>query len=283
MLRVAGPGRDQVLAELQSADGSANGLSLEGLRDKVDTDLAKAVFNFCDSCFQGITLDLSHQDLSSGTDSEERMYKMRAERVVLEAVKKKEEQKKMDSSKEKDFAVAASKKREAQAEIDRCTVRLAEIAEQLGILEEHMKEMPWWLLCMRWEAVSMNNIVRLDLCDCCLHGTAIKQLVSTLLEIEHRGEGAKVTQLLLDGNNLSDSGMAPLTEYLRLTSHLEALHVRNVGISEQGLSELIAGLVKNKSLLLLDVRSNGLCSPDVGIMALSGVKHFNKKVEIWFP
>merc|ERR1719399_2746767 len=104
--------------------------------------------------------------------------------------------------------------------------------------------MPWWLLCMRWEAVAMNNIVRLDLRDCCLHGTALKQLVSTLLELENRGDGVRVKHLHLDGNNLGDLGMAPLTEYLRLTNHLEALHVRNVGISEQGLSELIAGLVK---------------------------------------
>lgn len=283
MLRVAGPSRDDVLTELKSTGGVAGGLSLAALRDKLDADLAMAIFNFCDSCFEGITLDLSHQDLSSGTESEDRIFKLRAEKVILESTKKKEEQKKLDSSKEKDFAVAASKKRDAVAEIERCTTRLAEIAEQMGILEEHMKQMPWWVLCMRWEAVSMNTITHLDLSDCCLHSTAVKQLVGTLLELEQRGDGAKVTQLKLDGNNLGDLGMAPLTELLRLTKDLEALHVRNVGITDQGLSELIAGLVKNKTLLLLDIRSNGLCSPEVGLMALSGVKHFNKKVEIWFP
>lgn len=283
MLRVAGPSRDDVLAELRGADGSGDGLSLAALHDKLDVDLAMAIFNYCDSCFQGITLDLSHQDLSSGTDRELRIFQLRGEKVILDDTKTKEEQKKRDSSKEKDFAVAASKKRDAQAEIDRCTTRLAEIAEEMGILEGHMKEMPWWFLCMRWEAVSMNTIKHLDLSDCCLHSTSVKQLVGTILDLEHRGDGAKVTQLKLDGNNLGDIGMAPLTEFLRLTSHLEALHVRNVGITEQGLSELVAGLVKNQTLLLLDVRSNGLCSPDVGLMALSGVKHFNKKVEIWFP
>lgn len=283
MLRVAGPGRDDVLTELRSTGGVAGGLSLASLCDRIDADLAMGIFNFCDSCFEGITLDLSHQDLSSGTEREDKIFKLRGEKVILESTKKKEEQKKFDSSKEKDFAVAAAKKREATAEIERCTTRLAEIAEEMGILEGHMKEMPWWVLCMRWEAVSMNTITHLDLSDCCLHSTSVKQLVGTLLDLEQRGDGAKVTQLKLDGNNLGDIGMAPLTEFLRLTKHLEALHVRNVGITDQGLSELIAGLVKNKTLLLLDIRSNGLCSPEVGLMALSGVKHFNKTVEIWFP
>lgn len=283
MLRVSGSIRDDVVSELRNAEGSATGLSLSALRDRVDTDLAKAIFTFCEGCFEGISLDLSHQDLSSGTDREQQIWQLRAETVILEKEKTVNEKKKKDSGSEKDFAVAASKKREAVAEIERCTRRLAEIADMMGVLEGQVKEMPWWLLCLRWEACSVNTISRLDLSDCCLHATAIKQLASTLLELEQRGDGTKVTELTLDGNNLGDIGMAPLTELLRLTTHLEALRVRNVGITESGLSELVAGLVTNKSLLLLDVRSNGLCSQDVGIMALSGVKHFNKKVEIWFP
>jgi len=67
---------------------------------------------------------------------------------------------------------------------------------------------------------------------------------------------------------------------LRLSKALEGLQVRNVGITEQGVSELVAGLVTNRSLRLLDVRANGLCNLDAARSAISGVQRFNSNVQI---
>lgn len=289
MLCITGTSRDTVVAELGSATAKVTqetaGLSFDSLSFQLDAELANAIFDFCEGCPKGcgLTLNFSHNDLSSGTDQEKRIFELRNERTVLEAEKTFHEKKKTDSAKEKDFAVAASKKREAIAGIEACTGRIAEIDEEMGTLEEHLRWMPWYVFISRWESRMTNTIMHLDLRDCCLHSTAVKDLTNTLLTLEQRTIGERVRRLSLDGNDLGDIGMAPLTSYLRLTDSLEALHLRNVGITDRGLSELVAGLVKNKSLRLLDLRSNGLCEIEIGQAVLTGVKHFNKNVEIWFP
>ena len=85
------------------------------------------------------------------------------------------------------------------------------------------------------------------------------------------GEGHTVEELVLDGggllggcmergNDLGDGGTVPLASLLRLSSKLraggpgavfarafEVLRLRNIGISDGGLSQIISTLVSNKS------------------------------------
>lgn len=103
-----------------------------------------------------------------------------------------------------------------------------------------------------------------------------------MLELENRAEGCKIRWLILDGNELTDAGMGVLASFLRLSKEVEGLSVRNVGITEQGVSELVAGLVTNRSLQVLDVRGNGLASLDAARSAISGVQRFNSSVQILF-
>lgn len=289
MICLSGSSRDAVVTDLGAAAAAATqdteGLRLGALGFQLDAELATAIFTFCEACPKGhsLALRLAHNDLSSGTSQEHRIFELRKERDLLETEKTWHEKKKQDSGKEKDFAVAASKKREATAGIEHCTTRIAEIDEEMGTLEEHLRFFPWYVFVSRWESRMTNNIMLLDLSDCCLHATALKDLTNALLTLEQRAVGEKVRRLILDGNDIGDIGMAALTSYLRLTDSLEALHLRNVGITDRGLSELVAGLVKNRSLKLLDLRSNGLCDMEMGQAVLTGVKHFNKTVEIWFP
>merc|ERR1719235_2059834 len=139
---------------------------------------------------------------------------------------------------------------------------------------------PWYALFSQMQAVNRNPIGHLDLSNCGLHATGLSMLTSIMLELENRAEGAKISWLILDGNELSDIGMGVLASFLRLSKHIEVLQVRNVGITEQGVSELVAGIVTNKSLRLLDVRANGLVEMDAARSAISGVQRFNKTAEI---
>merc|ERR1719198_1480740 len=97
-------------------------------------------------------------------------------------------------------------------------------------------------------------------------------LTRQMLEVEGLGRGQQGLAAHPQWNDLGDIVMAPLASMLRLTTHLEALHLQNVGISPQGLSEIVAGIATNKSLRLLDVRQNGLCSPEIGSASVEAVR-----------
>merc|ERR1712151_874610 len=105
-------------------------------------------------------------------------------------------------------------------------------------------------------------------------------LVRVLLELEQRADGEKVSRLVLDGNDLGDMGMGPVAQLLRLSGALEALFLRNVGLTDQGISQVLSSLVANKLPRLLDLRSNGLCSPEVSQAAMVGVRRFNTTTEV---
>jgi len=87
---------------------------------------------------------------------------------------------------------------------------------------------------------------------------------------------------VLDGNDLRDVAMGKLSSYLKLSSAIQVLRLRNVGITDQGFSEVAAGTVTNKSLALLDLRDNGLCTHAVGKEVVTGIGRFNPRVEIVF-
>lgn len=257
------------------------GVDLSCLQGDLDAALVEGLLGFCRAHVTGgALLRLSHADLGSGTDCEQRLYELKAERKVRESEKAHHERAKSESSKEKDFAVAAGKKRKAQAAIDVAAGRMAAIDDELLDLERRKEETPWYLLFSNIELQAANAICSLDLTDCGLHATAVDFLVQVMLDLEHRGEGRAVENLSLDSNDLGDIGMGAVAGMLRLSSAILSLQLQNVGISARGLSEVVAGVVANKSLAVLDLRSNNLCPPDAAQAAVSGVKRFNTQVRI---
>jgi len=253
------------------------------LPTKVDDELISGTLEFCKHIHESdVELQLAHNDLGSGTDLEQHIFDLEVERDQREAEKAFHEKKKLDSSKAKDFSVSANMRRKATEGIESTTKRLQEIGDELRELEGRQVDVPWYLLCNRLAQQQLNQICHLDLSNCGLHATAIKLLTGSILELEHRADGHSIRWLALDGNDLGDTSSGPLASLLRLSSAMQVLQLRNVGFTELGVSQAVAGLVTNKGLLLLDLRSNGLCSNEAGGAAIRGVRRFNTSVEILF-
>lgn len=255
-------------------------LDLSLLSCNVDMELADALFEFCKALPVGVALRLAHNDLGSGTECEQHMFDLKAEREMRESEKAYHEQKKRDSSKEKEFSVSAGMRRRAEEGINVAKERLAAIDEELAELENQKMDAPWYALFSRFQAQEQNVVQHFDLSNCGLHATGLELLTNAILDIENRADCENISHLVLDGNDLGDIGMTSLATLLRLSSDMEVLQLRNVGITEQGVSKIISGLVTNKSLKLLDLRSNGLCSLEVGKAIVTGVRRFNNMVEV---
>jgi len=281
MLRLPRASREELLKRLGSREASPfHGLALPLLRCPLDGDLASGVLEFCGALAPGASLCLAHNDLGSGTECEQRIFELKAERERRESEKAFHQKKKSDSSKEKDFAKSAQMRREALAGIEAAEARLASIDEDLGDLEQRKANIPWYFLFSQLESQSLNTIRHLDLSNCGLHATGLVMLTNVLLELEHRAQGEQVTRLALDGNDVGDIGMTSVSSLVRLSSALEAVQLRNVGITDVGVSQVLSSLVANKTLALLDLRANGLCSLEVSKAALVGVRRFNPRVEV---
>jgi hypothetical protein len=275
-------GRSEMMNRLDIEESSQfSGIEVSLMCDDVDADMAKAFLRFSAGIpAPGASLCLRHCDLGSGTHCEQRIFELTAERAVRESEKAFAEKVKRDSSKEKDFAAAAGKKRKGQAGIDDATERLTAIDEELAMFEEQKLLTPWYSLFNEIKMAPSNPFWQLDLSGCGLHATGLVFLTKTLLDFEHRFEGTKVSSLTFDGNDLTDIAMGTLASYLKLSKEIEVLSLRNVGITEQGVSELVSGLVSNRSLKLLDLRSNGLVALETARAAVSGVQRFNTYVHI---
>jgi len=191
-----------------------------------------------------------------------------------------QEHAKRESSKEKDFAAAAGKRRKAEEGIKEATARLEELAAEITALERRKVETPWYALFKQMEDRKRCTVSCLDLSDCGLHATGLVLLTNVLMELEQRPDSQPVTELVLDGNDVGDLGMAAVSSYLRMTKHLQCLRLRNVGVTDRGVSQVLSGLVTNKALRLLDLRSNGLASAEVSRAAVGGVQRFNKLAEV---
>lgn len=282
LLQLSRLGRKEVLSRLDLEEApSFRGVDVSMLTDDLDAELASSVLEFCTAVSAGgACLSITHSDLGSGRDDEQRLFELTAERRVRENEKVWAEKLKRDSSKEKDFSAAAAKRRQGQEGIDSADARLADIDADLAELDKRKLQTPWYLLFCQIQSTPRNSIRELDLSNCGLHATGIGLLTQVLLDLENRAEGVKLSWLILDGNELGDIGMGVLASFLRLSKEIEGLQVRNVGVSEQGVSELVAGLVTNRSLKLLDVRSNGLVDVEAASIAISGVQRFNSSVQI---
>jgi hypothetical protein len=272
----------EILNRLELEEASNfGGVMISMLSGGIDVELAAGLLQFCSfGQAGGACLSLMHSDLGSGTDCEQRLFDLTNERRIREGEKVFAEKVKRDSSKEKDFAAAAEKRRNGQAGIDAAVERLSAIDLELADLEKQKVKTSWYIIFDQLQATSCNFICKLELCNCDLHATGLGLLTQVLLDLEHRSEGEKMTWLSLDGNDLTDAGMGILASFLRLSKTIEVLQVRNVGITEHGVSELVAGLVSNRSLRLLDVRSNGLCDTETAKAAIAGVQRFNTVAQI---
>lgn len=286
LLELPSKSRDKLLMALEMMeDGECHGHGgvdisfLPG--DDLDSEVVTRCLGFCNSVLNhGATLRIAHSDLGSGTDCEQRIFELKALRLMKERELKHWREHKKKSSSQKDFSISAKMRREGEEGINVTESKIASIDEDLEKFEARKMLTPWYGLFTSLEKQSRNNIRCLDLTNCGLHATGIVMLTQTILELEHRGGSERIAWLILDGNDLTDISMAALASFIRLTSGLEMLRLRNVGITEQGLSELVAGLVANKSLALLDVRDNGLCAPKVAQEIVAGMRRFNSTAEI---
>jgi len=282
VLELARATREEALQRLdKSKDLNFSGVDLSMLQGELDPELAEHILNFCGRLPKGdVALRLAHNDLGSGTDCEQRIFDLTAERKVREMERAFYVKKKADSSTQKDFASAAQMRRKGEEGIAEADARLKAIDDELNELELRKIETPWYALFSKLEARPLNGVRHLDLSNCGLHATGLVLLSEALLELEHRAEGEKISWLSLDGNDLGDIGMGAIASFIRMTGAIEAIQLRNVGITARGVSELVAGLVTNKSLSLLDLRSNGLCSLEAAEAAVTGVRRFNHRAEI---
>jgi len=279
-----GASKEQAFKLLEGSAQEAQhfaGVDASLLDCELDTELADKLLEFCAALpNQGCVCRLAHNDLSSGTDTEQRLFERIAERELRERELRFNQELKKKASNQKDFAVSAAQRRTAEDGIAAATARLAALDEEVLELNRKKKEAPWYMLCSTIESRGRNTISCLDLTDCGLHATGLVMLAQVLLELEHRADSSPVTELILDGNDVGDIGMSAVTSIIRLSSSLTSLILRNVGITERGVSQVLAGLVNNKTLKLIDLRSNGLADLEVGKAACVGVRQFNPVVEI---
>lgn len=290
--KMRGSSREEMLAQVdaQTTSRKYRGLDVSMLGCELDAQLIERSLGFLAACDKGdvlenrngLTLRLAHNDLGSGTDCEQRILELLNERAFQEREKAGFQKKKSESSKQKDFSISAKLRREGEEGIATTTARLAAIDEMLEEQYRRKEKAPWYTLFSSLEASKCNVITHLDLADCGLHATSIEMLTKVLLELEQRGDGQRVSDLVLDGNDLGDVAMGKLATYIKLSSSLHCLRLKNVGITDQGFSEISAGTVTNRSLQLLDLRNNGLCTRSVCKEVLTGIHRFNAKVEIMF-
>eukprot|EP00928_Gymnodinium_smaydae_P048781 TRINITY_DN32657_c0_g1_i1.p2 TRINITY_DN32657_c0_g1~~TRINITY_DN32657_c0_g1_i1.p2 ORF type:complete len:312 (-),score=89.65 TRINITY_DN32657_c0_g1_i1:115-1050(-) len=280
---------DEVLATLELQEPSSfGGLDASRLSFALSDDFVRRALDFCDavaiarrkSSEGGACLRLAHNELGSGTELEQRTFELRAERELREKEKAFFQQKKRESSKQKDFASSAKMRREGEEGTAVAESRLDAIDEELAQLERRRETVPWSILCKCMQTRTRNFVSKLDLTNCGLHATALVSLTQIMLDLEHRADGVPVSWLILDGNDLGDIASVALAAFVRLSGAASALSLRNIGFTDQGLSEVAASLVTNKKLALLDLRNNGLCSDKVVSEVITGIRRFNSFTEI---
>ena len=89
------------------AEGNFTGLDLSLLEGDVDEDVVTQSLQFTRLSGKKANLRLAHVDLGSGTDAEQRMFDLRAERELRTTERAVHVGKKSESAKQKDFAVSA--------------------------------------------------------------------------------------------------------------------------------------------------------------------------------
>jgi hypothetical protein len=193
------------------------------------------------------SLDLSHTDLSSGTEDE-----VEAQAVVDELVLRRGELQRAkkdysEAHKEKDFPKIQEKKRNAKQREDDSNVAIGRLENRLAKLNTGFESVPWGMLTVTWQSQCPSH---LSLKNCALTAFAFSKLRVVL--------APHVVELFLDGNDLEDRGAEEVTELLSESPKLTRLTVRNCGFTDLGMGTLAAGIVRSAALEHLDARNNGL-------------------------
>eukprot|EP00435_Cladocopium_sp_Y103_P024208 s1711_g5.t3 len=141
----------------------------------------------------GTTLPLPHLDLGSGTDCEQLIFDLKAERELKNTEKAIHVNKKSQSAKAKDFAVSAQMRREANAGIEAAEQRLSEIDSELLKLEEQQKGSLWFLLfsemqALLWSAMDPAATDQSDAADREDNGAVSRKALKRKARAEQRAE-----------------------------------------------------------------------------------------------
>ena len=152
-LSLAGCSTADVLSLLAAAEkDQLRGLDLSLLDGVVGEEVISQALHFTRLSGKQARFRLAHVDLGSGTDSEQRMFDLRAERELRNTERAVHVGKKSESAKQKDFAVSAQMRREATAGIEAADQRLAEIEAELHELEGKQVDFPWFRLFSQLQA-----------------------------------------------------------------------------------------------------------------------------------
>lgn len=215
------------------------------------------------------SLNVSHNDLgSAGGQLEENILLEQWNTVNARALIKEGKELVSKSHKEKDFAVGAAKKREGQAHVDRGTEELKAAEDKLEEMGKQLRETQWSKI------ISAGLPSKVEANNCGL-------LAANLQLLLREDVISRLTSLSLDGNYFGDLGAQQIAEFMRKADKLEELSVRNTGLTDEGISIIIAPLVSNKTLRLLDLRQNMLTT-SVSEAAIKGMQHFNKTTKVLF-
>jgi len=216
------------------------------------------------------SLDVSHNDLGTADGKVEETILLEQWNIVnANALIKNGKVKIEKSSKNKDFAVCAAEKREGKAWVAEGEEALEKAQGKLDIMNAELKETLWALL------LSAGIPSKLEANNCGLLAANLQLLV------HHDDIASKLTSLSLDGNYFGDLGAHEIAELIRKATALEELSVRNTGLTDEGISVIVAPLVSHKNLRSLDVRNNTLTS-SVSEASIKGMQHFNKTTKVLY-
>jgi hypothetical protein len=193
------------------------------------------------------TLDLSHVDLSSGTNDEVEAQACVDELVLRRGELQRAKKDYSEAHKEKEFPKIQEKKKNAKGREDTATAAIGRLETRLAKLNTGFESIPWGMLSEAWRNQCPSH---LTLKNCGLTAFALSKLRVVL--------APHVCELYLDGNDLEDRGAEEVTELLSESSTLKRLAVRNCGFTDLGMGTLAAGVARSAVLEHLDARNNGL-------------------------
>eukprot|EP00397_Hematodinium_sp_SG-2012_P052870 GEMP01062783.1.p1 GENE.GEMP01062783.1~~GEMP01062783.1.p1 ORF type:complete len:256 (+),score=59.90 GEMP01062783.1:52-819(+) len=213
-------------------------------------------------------LDISHNDLCSPDGAVETAILMeQRKKVNAKAVITEGELVTQKSHKEKDFAVGAAKRRQGKEMKEKGEAALQEANDELGSLHETMQQFPW-------SALLASGLPRELVANNC-------GLKAANLQLMEEGIVGQMTKVSLNGNYFGDDGATEVAEIIRKSNHLQELSVQNTGLTDIGVSVILAVLVSNTTLTRLDLRCNHLATK-ASDAAIKGMRHFNKTATVLF-
>jgi len=215
------------------------------------------------------SLDVSHNDLGT-CDGKVEVQILQEQWKIINATSAIKKGKIIHdkSSKEKDFAVAASKRRDGKKLQEDGTAELEGANEALESLSAILNETLWSKLLK--SGIPPHFTAK----NCGLLAGNLQRLLEDDVSV-------RIQYLALDGNYFGDLGAQEISKLMQKSITLEELSLRNCGLSDEGVSIVVAALVSNKTLKKVDLRNNSLASA-TSEAAIKGMKIFNRTCEVIF-